>query len=74
MKDFIKHVIVEGTKRWGGFMVIGGHVSMTQTDWHWIFETSLCVSLDALLVLGLYLEWKESKINKDEHIRTRHKS
>jgi hypothetical protein len=59
MKDFLKHLIVEGTKRWGGFMAIGGHVSMTQTDWHWFLETALVVGLDLLLVLGIYLEWKD---------------
>jgi len=67
MKDFVKHLIVEGTKRWGGFMAIGGHIGMTQTDWHWLLETALMVGLDGLLILGLYLEWKD-KINKDEHI------
>jgi hypothetical protein len=59
MRDFIKHLIVEGTKRWGGFMAIGGHIGMTQTDWHWLLETALMVSLDGLLIFGLYLEWKD---------------
>jgi len=59
MKDFLKHLIVEGTRRWGGFMAISGHISMTQTEWHWLLETLLIVGLDSLLVIGLYLEWKD---------------
>lgn len=58
MKRFLQHLIIKGTKRWGGFMAIGGHISMTQTDWHLILETAVVISLDLLLVLGLYLEWK----------------
>jgi hypothetical protein len=61
MKEFLQHLIIEGTKRWGGFMAIGGHISITQTEWHWIAETSLVFGLDLLLVLGLYLEWKKEK-------------
>ena len=61
MKNFIEYLIIEGTKRWGGFMAIGGHISMTQTDWHWIAETFIVLGLDLLLVVGLYLEWKKTK-------------
>jgi len=64
MIEFGKHLIIEGTKRWGGFMAVGGHIGMTQTDWHWIFETSLMVGLDLLLVFGLYLEWNEHRREK----------
>ena len=62
MKSFLQHLIIEGTKRWGGFLAVGGHVSMTQTNWHWILETMIVAGLDSLLIIGLYLEWK----NKDK--------
>jgi hypothetical protein len=61
MRGFLRHLIIEGTKRWGGFMAIGGHIGMMSTDWHWIAETLFAGLLDFLLVLGLYLEWKETK-------------
>ena len=64
MKGFLEHLIIEGTKRWGGFMAIGGHITMTQTDWHWIMETVLVGSIDTLLIVGLYLEWKKQEKNK----------
>jgi len=46
-------------------MWVGTHVSMTQTDWHWVLETILCVGLDIILVMGLYLEWIEHKKNNN---------
>jgi hypothetical protein len=63
MKSFLQHLIIKGTKRWGGFMAIGGHVSMIHTNWHWIIETATVTSLDLLLVFGLYLEWKTEHKN-----------
>jgi len=62
--EFLKHLFVEGTKRWGGFMSLSGHLSITQTNWHWILETLLVIFLDSILILGLYVEWK-SKRKKD---------
>lgn len=44
-------------------MWVGTHISMTQTDWHWLLETILCIGLDMILVVGLYLEWVEYKKN-----------
>ena len=62
--NFLRHLIIEGTKRWGGFMAIGGHISMTQTNWHWLIETLMVLTIDSLLVLGLYLEWKDGRTDK----------
>ena len=59
--DFLKHLFIEGMKRWGGFMSLGGHLCTTQTNWHWILETGLVIFLDSLLVIGLYLEWKDER-------------
>jgi hypothetical protein len=66
MKKFVEYLIIEGTKRWGGFMAIGGHISVTQTDWHWILETLFIIGLDFSLVIGLYLEWKSNQIKSNE--------
>jgi hypothetical protein len=46
-------------------MWLGTHYSMTQTDWHWVLETSLCIGLDLLLIIGVFLEWKEIHKHKD---------
>ena len=62
--NFLRHLIIEGTKRWGGFMAIGGHISMTQTNWHWLIETLMVLTIDSLFVLGLYLEWKDGRTDK----------
>jgi hypothetical protein len=61
MRSFFRHLIVEGTRRWGGFMAITGHISMHHTDWHWALELGLTLGIDSLLVLGLYFEWKETQ-------------
>ena len=40
-------------------MWFGTHVGVTQTEWHWLLETGLCVSVNILVVLGLYFEWQD---------------
>ncbi len=59
MKSFFRYLIVTGMQRYGSFMWFGTHVSMTQTDWHWILETGLCILVNALVMIGLYFEWKD---------------
>jgi hypothetical protein len=61
MKSFLKHLIAEGSKRWGGFIAISGHISMIHTDWHWVWESATVVLLDSILILGLYFEWKDKQ-------------
>lgn len=61
MKSFLKHLLVIGMQRYGSFMWFGTHVGVTQTEWHWILETSLCVVVNILMVLGLYFEWKDKE-------------
>jgi hypothetical protein len=57
---FLKFFFITGTQRWGSFMWLGTHYSMTQTDWHWVIETSVCIGLDLLLIIGVFIEWKET--------------
>ena len=63
-RSFARYLLIKGTKRWGGFMAVGGHLSITQTDWHWILEICLAAGLDLLLVVGLYFEWHEHRGEK----------
>jgi hypothetical protein len=53
-------------QRYGSFVWFGTHISLTQTDWHWILETFLSLLINFLIIFSLYLEWK---ITEDEKIR-----
>jgi hypothetical protein len=37
---------------------------MTQTDWHWILETFLCIGVNFLVLFSLYLQYKEEENEK----------
>ena len=56
---FLKYLIITLMDKYGSFMWFGTHISMTQTDWHWLFETFLCVFVNILIVFSLYLQYKE---------------
>jgi hypothetical protein len=62
--SFIKYLTINGIKRWGSFMWLGTHVSMTQTDWHWILETVMCLGLDLIMIIAVYLEWHDEHKKK----------
>lgn len=59
MLKFFKYLIVQLMNKYGSFMWFGTHISMTQTDWHYLLETFLCVSVNFLVLFSLYLEYKE---------------
>jgi uncharacterized membrane protein SirB2 len=59
MVKFLKYLIITLMDKYGSFMWFGTHISMTQTDWHWLFETFLCVFVNILIVFSLYLQYKE---------------
>ena len=61
---FIRYLIINGVNKWGSFMWVGTHVSMTQTDWHWILESGLCIGLDLIMIISVYLEWKDEHKKK----------
>ena len=48
--------------KYGSFMWFGVHVGMTQTDWHWVLEVSLCVLINLMVLHTIYIEWKDSKV------------
>lgn len=61
MKSFLKYLLVNGMQRYGSFIWFGTHVGVTQTEWHWLLETSLCVCVNVLMILGFYFEWKDQE-------------
>lgn len=66
MKSFLTHLMIVFGQRYGSFVWFGTHISLTQTDWHWILETFLSLFVNFLIIFSLYLEWK---VTEDEKIR-----
>jgi hypothetical protein len=64
MLKFFKYLIVQLMNKYGSFMWFGTHISMTQTDWHYLLETFLCVSVNFLVLFSLYLQYKEEENEK----------
>lgn len=64
MLKFLKYLIIQLMNRYGSFMWFGTHLSMTQTDWHYLLETFLCVSVNFLVLFSLYLQYKEEENEK----------
>jgi hypothetical protein len=64
MLKFFKYLIVQLMNKYGSFMWFGTHVSMTQTDWHYLLETFLCVFVNLLVIFSLYLQYKEEENEK----------
>ena len=64
MIKFFKYLIIQLMNKYGSFMWFGTHVSMTQTDWHYLLETFLCVSVNFLVLFSLYLQYKEEENEK----------
>ena len=63
---FIKYLIIQIMNKYGSFMWFGTHLSMTQTDWHYLIETFLCIFVNLLVIFSLYLQYKE---NQNEDLR-----
>ena len=59
--SFLKHLYITLMNKYGSFMWFGTHVSMTQTDWHYLLETFLCVFINLLVIFSLYLQYKEEE-------------
>lgn len=59
--DFIKYLYVTLMNKYGSFMWFGAHLGMTQVDWHWFLEMSLCVLINLMVLHTIYIEWKDSK-------------
>jgi hypothetical protein len=61
---FLKFLIIELMNKYGSFMWFGTHLSMTQTDWHYLLETFLCLLVNLLVIFSLYLQYKEKEDEK----------
>lgn len=64
MLKFFKYLIVQLMNKYGSFMWFGTHVSMTQTNWHYLLETFLCVFVNFLVIFSLYLQYREEQNEK----------
>jgi hypothetical protein len=64
MLKFFKYLIVQLMNKYGSFMWFGTHVSMTQTNWHYLIETFLCVLVNFLVIFSVYLQYKEEQNEK----------
>jgi hypothetical protein len=64
MLKFFKYLIVQLMNKYGSFMWFGTHVSMTQTNWHYLIETFLCVFVNFLVIFSVYLQYKEEQNEK----------
>jgi hypothetical protein len=54
--------------KYGSFMWFGTHLSMTQTNWHYLIEIFLCLSVNFLVLFSLYLQYKEEENEKLQKI------
>jgi len=64
MLKFFKYLIVQLMNKYGSFIWFGTHVSMTQTNWHYLIETFLCVFVNFLVIFSVYLQYKEEQNEK----------
>jgi hypothetical protein len=61
MLKFLKYLLIQVMNKYGSFMWFGTHVSMTQTDWHYLIETFLCLLVNFLIIFSLYLQYKDEQ-------------
>ena len=64
MIKFFKFLLVQVMNKYGSFMWFGTHIGMTQTDWHYLLETFLCLLVNFLMIFSVYLEWKDKEDEK----------
>lgn len=57
---FLKFLIIQIANKYGSFIWFGSHLSMTQTNWHWLLECSMIVFVNIFLIFALYLEYNEN--------------
>jgi uncharacterized membrane protein len=61
---FVKYLIIQLMNKYGSFIWFGTHLSMTQTNWHYLLETFLCVIVNFLIIFSLYLQYKDEQYEK----------
>ena len=60
MKKFLKYLFINVMNKYGSFMWFGIHMGVTQVTWHWILEIGLCLLMNMLVIISMYVEWKDS--------------
>jgi hypothetical protein len=50
--------------KYGSFIWFGTHLSMTQINWHYLLETFLCIIVNFLILISLYLQYKDEQYEK----------
>ena len=61
---FVKYLIIQLMNKYGSFIWFGTHLSMTQINWHYLIETFLCIIVNFLILISLYLQYKDEKYEK----------
>lgn len=61
---FVKYLIIQLMNKYGSFIWFGTHLSMTQTNWHYLLETFLCIIINFLIIFSLYLQYKDEQYEK----------
>lgn len=61
---FVKYLIIQLMNKYGSFIWFGTHLSMTQINWHYLIETFLCVIVNFLILISLYLQYKDEQYEK----------
>jgi hypothetical protein len=64
MIKFLRYLLVQIMNKYGSFMWFGTHVSMTQTDWHYLIEIFLCLLVNFLIIFSVYLQYKDEQNEK----------
>ena len=61
---FVKYLIIQLMNKYGSFIWFGTHLSMTQINWHYLLETFLCIIVNFLILISLYLQYKDEQYEK----------
>jgi len=61
---FVKYLIIQLMNKYGSFIWFGTHLSMTQTNWHYLLKTFLCIIINFLIIFSLYLQYKDEQYEK----------
>lgn len=61
---FVKYLIIQLMNKYGSFIWFGTHLSMTQINWHYLIETFLCIIVNFLILISLYLQYKDEQYEK----------
>jgi hypothetical protein len=63
MAKFLKYLFINVMNKYGSFMWFGIHMGVTQVTWHWLLEIGLCLLMNILVIVSMYVEWKDNHSN-----------